>query len=53
MGAGWEDVVVQLRKRGFETEYYPKFNYDIYVKLMPTLDYYIYTMEMMKDLWDT
>lgn len=42
MGAGWQEVVGQLREMGFEIDYYPDFDYDIYVKLIPSLDYYLF-----------
>lgn len=42
MGEGWEMIVEQMQAMGFEVEYYVDFNYDIYVKLIPSLDYYIY-----------
>lgn len=42
MGAAWEDIIKTLRKRGFTVTYFPQFNYDEYVKLVPTFDYYLY-----------
>ncbi len=42
MGGGWDEIVEKIRALGFETEYYPDFDYDTYVKLIPSLDYYIY-----------
>lgn len=42
MGMGWDDIIDTIRKRGFEVKYYNDFNYDEYVKLIPTLDYYLY-----------
>ncbi|MBT1704575.1 glycosyltransferase [Chryseosolibacter indicus] len=42
MGAGWDKVIKQLYDRGFNVTYYPEFNYEEYVKLIPTLDYYLY-----------
>lgn len=42
MGSGWDDIVENIRKRGFEVDYYNNFDYDIYLKLMPSLDYYLY-----------
>ncbi len=42
MGSGWEQIVSQIRQMGFEVEYYPDFERDIYRKLMPSLDYWIY-----------
>ncbi len=42
MGDGWEKLVESMREKGFTVTYYPEFDYDVYVKLMPTLDYYLY-----------
>lgn len=42
MGMGWEDVVDQLSNMGFEVDYYSEFDYDIYIKLIPTLDFYLF-----------
>lgn len=42
MGMGWEDIITTIEKRGFKVKYYPDFIYDEYVKLIPTLDYYLY-----------
>ena len=42
MGSGWEDIVADMREQGFEVEYHNDFNYDEYLKLMPSLDYYIF-----------
>lgn len=42
MGTGWDDIVGELRKAGYEVEYYPEFNKEIYNELMPSLDYWIY-----------
>lgn len=42
MGAGWDLVVDRMRELGFEVEYYADFDYDVYVDLIPSLDYYIY-----------
>lgn len=42
MGGGWDEIVQKINKLGFEIEYHNKFDYDSYVKLMPTLDYYLY-----------
>lgn len=42
MGAGWETIVNQLQQLGFEVEYYADFDREIYKKLMPGLDYWIY-----------
>lgn len=42
MGSGWEAVNETLFKRGFKLDYYPDFNYQEYLKFMPSLDYYLY-----------
>lgn len=42
MGAGWKDIVAEVRNMGFEVEYHDEFDYDEYVKLMPSLDYFLY-----------
>jgi hypothetical protein len=43
MGDSWDSQVSNLRSRGFEVDYYPDFIAEKYVKLIPTLDYYLYT----------
>ncbi len=42
MGAGWSDIVTELRQLGYEVEYYSEFDKEIYNELMPSLDYWIY-----------
>ncbi|RKI88655.1 glycosyltransferase family 1 protein [Parablautia intestinalis] len=42
MGAGWEQIVEEVCKKGFLVTYYPEFDYDTYVQLIPSLDYYLY-----------
>lgn len=42
MGDGWEEIIEKVREKGFLVTYYPEFNYDIYVQLMPSLDYYLF-----------
>ena len=42
MGAGWKDIVAEVRNMGFEVEYHDEFDYDEYVMLMPSLDYFLY-----------
>jgi len=42
MGAGWESIVDSLTTMGFAVEYYDHFDYDTYVSLVPTFDYYLY-----------
>lgn len=42
MGRGWETYVAKLKEMGFETEYYPEFDYVTYMNLMPTFDYFLF-----------
>lgn len=42
MGMGWDNIVTQLRDMKFEVEYYSEFDYDTYVNLIPSLDYYLF-----------
>lgn len=42
MGADWDEIVLQMEKLGFAIEYYGEFDREIYKKLMPSLDYWIY-----------
>lgn len=42
MGAGWENIIAQMKDLGFETEYYPEFDKQKYNELMVNLDYYCY-----------
>jgi len=42
MGAGWEKIVDEIRELGVETEYYNEFDYDRYVNLVPTFDFFLY-----------
>jgi len=42
MGDGWNNQVEELRKNGFQVEYINHFDYNKYVKLIPSLDYYLY-----------
>ena len=42
MGAGWDEIVSDLRRKGFIVLYEPDFNYDEYIKLIQSLDYYLY-----------
>lgn len=42
MGSGWEAIIAQLRKKNFEVEYYPEFDYAKYVLLMQKLDYFMF-----------
>jgi len=43
MGSGWENVIGQLEKKGFTVEYHSGFAYENYIKLMESIDYYLYT----------
>lgn len=42
MGSGWEEIICKLDQLGFEVDYYAEFDREIYKKLMPSLDYWIY-----------
>ena len=42
MGSGWDAIVETLREMGFSVEYHDRFDYDSYVSLVPTFDYYLY-----------
>ena len=42
MGFGWAVIVADLRDRGFEVEYHEEFDYEKYLGLMGTLDYFLY-----------
>ncbi len=42
MGAGWNTIVSSLREIGVEVEYYDDFDRDVYINLMPSLDYWLY-----------
>lgn len=41
MGQGWNDIINQLKRLGFEVTYYPKFDRKVYRKIIPSLDYWI------------
>jgi hypothetical protein len=43
MGAGWELQVENLLRCNFEVDYIDHFNYQEYLKFIPSLDYYLYT----------
>lgn len=43
MGAGWHKTVKQLKEIGFEVDYYADFDRETYKKLMPGLDYWIFS----------
>lgn len=42
MGAGWEQIVASVKDMGFQIDYYDEFDYEEYVKLIPSLDYYLF-----------
>ncbi|MCI9081063.1 MAG: hypothetical protein HFI70_01850 [Lachnospiraceae bacterium] len=42
MGDRWEQIVDSLREQNFEVDYYPEFDLEIYTRLMPTLDLYMF-----------
>jgi glycosyltransferase involved in cell wall biosynthesis len=42
MGAGWEEQVKTLRLAGFTVDHWNAFDRNEYLKLMPSLDYYLY-----------
>lgn len=42
MGSGWEPQIDRLRKKNINVTYFVDFDYDEYVRLMPTLDYFMY-----------
>jgi hypothetical protein len=43
MGSGWDEIVEHMQKSGFEIEYFPHFDYEIYVSKMQLIDYYMFT----------
>lgn len=42
MGDGWDKIIEKVREKGFIVTYYPEFDYEVYVKLIPSLDYYLF-----------
>lgn len=42
MGAGWQHIVAEMQRRGFEVEYYDDFDYVQYHELIPSLDFYLF-----------
>lgn len=42
MGDGWDEQISLLQNAGFEVEWYENFDYEKYVNLIPSLDYYLY-----------
>jgi hypothetical protein len=45
MGFGWASIVADLRERGFEVEYHEDFDYEKYLTLIGSLDYFLYLSE--------
>lgn len=42
MGDGWDEQVALLKEKGFEVQWFDSFIYDEYLKIIPSLDYYLY-----------
>ena len=42
MGAGWDFIVENLRKKGFHVEYHNAFDFQLNQQLVPSFDYYLY-----------
>lgn len=42
MGTGWENIVLQIKNMGFDITYYDHFDYELYNKIIPCLDYYLF-----------
>ena len=43
MGDGlWPEYISAMKNKGFKVKYYDQFDYDIYVEILPTFDYYLY-----------
>lgn len=42
MGFGWAPIVAGMREKGFEVEYHEEFQYEKYMELISTLDYFLY-----------
>lgn len=45
MGFGWAPIVEDMRRRGFDVEYEQDFDYDKYLRMLASLDYYLYLGE--------
>jgi hypothetical protein len=43
MGSGWGRIVESLEGNGVEVEYHERFDYESYCRLIPSLDYFLYT----------
>lgn len=42
MGSGWKEIVDEVEAMGFQIDYYDEFDYEEYIKLIPSLDYFLY-----------
>lgn len=42
MGDGWDEQIAILRAKGFHVDYVDRFEYSLYVNLIPNLNYYLY-----------
>lgn len=42
MGDGWDRIVEEIKSIGVEVEYYTEFDYDKYIELMPSFDFFLY-----------
>ena len=42
MGSGWDDIVNFIIDMGFQVDYYSEFDYEKYIRLIPSLDYYLF-----------
>ncbi len=45
MGFGWAPIVDSMQKQGFEVTYRQDFEYDSYLRMLSTLDYFLYLGE--------
>ena len=43
MGTGWERFIQLLKQKNIKYTWYSEFKYDEYVKIVPQLDYFLYT----------
>jgi hypothetical protein len=43
MGAGWRPMMERIREKGFTVHYAEQFDYEGYIELVPSFDYYLYT----------
>lgn len=42
MGTGWESIVAELAKKGYEVDYHSEFDYDTYTSMMQQIDYFLF-----------